>query len=263
MGFRGDVPGIVENLNELTDLEGWRAVHRDIDVDFEVSRFVDGSQQGRDGHSIADAHRNIADDPVGGRHHAVVMQCDLSFIELGLERVLLFLRGGQVGLRLVEFLLGDHARFGQLLGAVELDLGELDVGLLRCDRRLLALHRGLLPQWIDFHQFGPGRDAVARLHQNAGDLPFDLGIERGGMPRFQGGQKFRVVGNGDVAHHHRLHRCGGNVWILTGLVAAATGDRYAPARWRPAPEGFQRGELASRRPTENAPVRELGECEAH
>ena len=61
------------------------------------------------GYAIANMHRDVADDAVGGSEHAVVLQLHLLLRDLRFQRLHVGSGGVIVSSRLVEVLLADHA----------------------------------------------------------------------------------------------------------------------------------------------------------
>ncbi len=165
----------------------------------ETGLLIHRREHGRRRHAVPYAHGDVADDADGGRGHAEVLQLHAGFPFACLQRLEGCLGGIEVRLGLLELLLARRAGLDQLLGALVLLLREAHGRLLGDPAGLVAFKRGLLASRVDLQQRAAGSDAVARLHEDLRDDPFDL---RADFRRTAGLENAHIL-RGD---RHRLWR---------------------------------------------------------
>ena len=84
-------------------------LNRDIDIGFEGTGTIHGGEEGGGLDAVADADRNVANDPRAGRDHLIVVQLHLLLPDVGAEGLKLRLGCIEGGTRLVKILAAHHS----------------------------------------------------------------------------------------------------------------------------------------------------------
>ena len=189
---------------------------------------IDRGEHGLRRHLIPDPHGHVADDAARGRGHRVVAELHLLLLNLGLQRLEVRFGGFEQRFRLLELLLADGAGRVERARALLLLPRVAHVGFPRGALGFLARDGGLLATRIDLHERRTLRHAVARLHQDLGYLPVDLGLDRRRVERFESRDVLGRVLNGARVRGRQLH--GGRREALPArrcpLIAAAADDHH-------------------------------------
>ena len=93
-----------------------------------------------------------------------------------------------VGLRVIEVCLADNSGRLQLHRAVQIYFRQTHIGFLCNSGGFLAIDRSFLFQRVDLKQRCSGGHTIARFYEDLGDLTFHLGVDGGGVTRFQDGE---------------------------------------------------------------------------
>ena len=200
-----DLAAVVDELDGQADPQVLGFLHGDVDVDLEAGVLVDGGEDRRAGHAVADAHGDVAHhargrrgDPVVGEGHALLADLRLRRRELGLAR-------GERRLGLLQLRLAGRARLVQRLHARGLLLRVPQVGLAGGALRLQVGDRGLLHARVDVHERRAGAHAIPGAGEDPGDEALDLGLHRGGAPRLDGPDELGRLLHRPLDQGHDLH----------------------------------------------------------
>src|SRR5208337_526246 len=165
---------VVDHFHRSAQFDFPRALRRDGDVHLEAAALVNGSQRRGVGDAVANVDGNVADDSVGGREHAEILQLHLLLVDLRVQRLHVIQGGVVVGLRLVQVLLADDLRLPQSFVPLQLDLGPLKCRLFGSTLRVVAGDGGLLAARVDLHQGLALFHDVAGLYLNSEDPALDV-----------------------------------------------------------------------------------------
>ena len=186
---------------------------------------------GRCRNPVPDPYRDVAYDAGAGSGYPIVVQLHRFLPHLRVQSFQLGPGLVKRRLRLVERLLADHFRLVQAAVAVEFLLVPHQFGFLGFDRVFLGFQGGLLLGRINLHQGRSGGDAGAGVHENVGDLAFDLRHDHGGFARLQGGDVLRGVVYRDQLGGFDFDRDPGRTLGLGPADrASATGHAYRRQR---------------------------------
>jgi hypothetical protein len=138
---------------------------------------VERRDGGRRRDAIPLSDRDVSDNPRLRGINAVVLELDLPFAQLRIERPQACFGRAERVLCLLELLAADGSRADQRFEPFDLPAPVGGIRFGARTRRLGALDRRPLPLGVDLHQRGAGPDAIAGLHEDSGNDALHLRLD--------------------------------------------------------------------------------------
>ncbi len=202
---RRDLAVGIEQLHRQADAQLGGAPERNLDVGLERLVGIERGDDRRGGDAVPLPDRDVAHDACLGSVHPVVLQLDLAFADLRVERLQPRFRRPQRVLGLLELLAADRAGADERLEALDLLAPVLGVGLHAGAAGFRAADGGALLFRVDLDERRAGADAVAGLDEDPRDDAVHLRLDGRRAERADGGDEVRGLLDGLLLQRQERH----------------------------------------------------------